>query len=153
MKKILLYIMCVFVLFSACRRTQVGATSGKESVKLQKLILDRQMPTEEKYHVVCETFADLVEGALAKSDVELANDVVEFEGNNYNILNTLAEEFDDWLKNMSDEERPYVIINLVRTEQAQRLNRLVPLMRRRLVPYPDHKKVFEKLLRTIEMRR
>ncbi|MFN0203556.1 MAG: hypothetical protein ACKVTZ_18665 [Bacteroidia bacterium] len=138
----------------SCRKQAITTPTGPIAKRdISEIMADDKTEPQDKYNKVAEMFVLLLEQALVKNDAYLVNDIVVFESNHYFELNSLAEELDDWLKNMDDEERMYAVIDIVRRSHSRKLNYLVPRVEARLKPYPEQRKMFNKLMRTIELRR
>lgn len=146
-------IFLLLLLFGSCKKAPSGALSVKESSKLYQLSDRTDVSVEDKYHAVVESFAQVVYEALSKQDAEMITHLRTFQSQNNSALDKLAIAFDDWQKDMNDEERMYFSSNLLSKDYTRKLMKYVPELQYRLKNYPSDADEFERMMRTIEMRR
>lgn len=148
-----LAILLVFFLIS-CKRTNTGALSVKESSKLYQLASRDDIAVDEKYFSTVESFAQETGEALALGgDAEMIAHLGAFYAQNSGALEKLAVIFDDYQKNMEDEERAIFVATLIQKTATQQLKKRVPDVEFRLRNYPSDLAQFRLMMQTIEMRR
>lgn len=140
---------------SGCKKKLPSrALNAKSISKLTELAQSTDAPTEDKYFFVVENYAQVIQEALARpSDAEMLQHLQTYRSQNEEALVTLESQFDDWQKNMTDDERMYFVINLTGKSGTKRLSALIPQIRARLRPYPEDAKLFERMAMRLDLRR
>ncbi len=146
-------LFCLLFVF-ACKRTNTGALSVKESSKLAQLANRDDIAIDDKYFATAESFAqELGEALIRPTDAEMMGHLSVFYAQNQGALDKLAVIFDDYQKNMEDEERAIFVATLIQKPAIQQLKKRVPEVAFRLKNYPSDLAQFNGIMQTIEMRR
>lgn len=149
------YFLVILLFFTlACKRTNTGALSVKETTKLYQLANRDDIAVDDKYFMTVESFAQELGEALARpTDADMIAHLNVFYAQNQGALDKLAVIFDDYQKNMEDEERAIFVATLIQKPASKQLKSRVPDMEFRLRNYPSDLAQFNTMMKTIEMRR
>ena len=154
MNKITYFFAIIIIFTLACKRTNTGALSVKESSKLYQLADRDDIAVDDKYFSTVESFAQETGEALARpTDAEMIAHLAAFYAQNQGALDKLAVIFDDYQKNMEDEERAVFVATLIPKPAIQQLKKRATDLEFRLQNYPADLAQFRRMMQTIEMRR
>lgn len=154
MNKILyIFLMCLFF-FVACKRTNTGTLSVKETSKLSQLSDRDDISVNDKYILTIESFSQATGEALGSpTDADMIAHLSTFYVQNQGALDKLAVIFDDYQKNMEDEERAIFVASLIQKPATKQLKSRAAEIEYRLRNYPTDLAQFRTMMQTIEMRR
>lgn len=153
-----LYLGLLFLILageSGCKKKLPSKSLNAKTIsKLAELAQSTDAPTEDKYFFVVENYAQVIQEALSRpTDAEMLQHLQTYRSQNEEALVLLESQFDDWQKNMTDDERMYFVINLTGKNGTKRLSSLIPQIRYRLKPYSEDAKLFERMMMRLDLRR
>lgn len=151
----LLLVLATLLCFAACKKPSPSkALNATEINKLLEAARSTELNMEEKYQLLIQSYTDLLREALNKgSDEEMRIHLATYRSQNQEALIMMEGLFDDWQKNMTDEERMYFVVNLIHKPATQQLNYLAPRAEARLKAYPDDYKELRRMLMRLDLRR
>lgn len=155
-KSFIVPIMGIVILTSlvGCYNPRKGALSTETRTELDELSSQVKRETEEKYHILADKIALVLEEALnRKTDEAMIAYTQKFISDNEFALTTLSKEIDEWFKFMNEEDRNRFFMVMLTESYPSRLRRLIPAYRARLDGRPKDLENFEQLLKTIEFRK
>lgn len=152
---IIMVFSVLLISVSGCKKKQPSRVLNAKSItKLAELAQSTDAMMEDKYFFVVENYVQVVKEALAKPiDTDMLQHLRTYRTQNEDALVLLENQFDDWQKNMTDEERMYFVINLTGKNATKQMRELIPQIRYRLRSYPEDARFFERMMMRIDLRR
>lgn len=133
---------------------QEGTLSARTRGELDVLAEDLYRDTEEKYHILSQVMAKVMEEALEIPTQEgTITHLQKFSSDNEWALGVMKDEIDAWYKGMDGKTRTDFLLRLMAEDYPRKMRRMVPRVRERLAGSEPALNAFNELMSVIEFRR